>query len=166
MFWFSLTDCAGHGPYGLINGCPFGSAPRPSYWAFQSLSTNSVDCHSIAACKFTRAGTGCETTSFECPAIRFSLGWSQTLHLHSNGFDALQCAGNLSYLVDGDLLFPFGSDWIVYVQLNFCPAMQYSANWNLGQCSTSCGNYNCQNPLPDCDAADGPIAPALDLQLK
>jgi hypothetical protein len=115
----------------------------------------------MTTCKFNRPGTGCEFT--ECPAIHLLLGGPRVIHVHDIGFsNPFQCGGDVLFDAQGDLSFPVGGDWIIYQQLPFCPASAYSTGFLIGACAPFCGGpYVCANPNPDCDGADGPLAPAM-----
>ena len=118
-------------------------------------------CLTMTTCKFNRPGTGCEFT--ECPAIHLLLGGPRVIHVHDIGFsNPFQCGGDVLFDAQGDLSFPVGGDWIIYQQLPFCPASAYSTGFLIGACAPFCGGpYVCANPNPDCDGADGPLAPAM-----
>jgi hypothetical protein len=118
-------------------------------------------CLTMTTCKFTRPGTGCEF--WECPAIHLLLGGPRRIHVHDTGFtNPFQCNGGVLFDAQADLDFPVGGDWVIYQPLPFCPAASYSTSFSIGACGPFCGGpYQCANPSPDCDAADGPLAPAI-----
>jgi|GEM_PF-6055795 len=124
---------------------------------------SSALCQTMATCKFTRPGTGCDV--WECPAVHLFFGGPRRIHVHDTGFtNPFQCNGGVLFDAQGDIDILFGGDWIIYQPLTDCPAAAYSTRFAIGACAPFCGGpYQCFNPLPDCDAVDGPLAPAIAL---
>jgi hypothetical protein len=123
-------------------------------------------CQTMGTCKFTRPDFGCDLG--ECPAIFLTLGGPRLIHVHDTGWiNPNQCNGGVLWDAQGDIYFPSGGPWIIVQPLTGCFADAYSVAFGVGGCPAFCGGpYQCQNPLPNCDAVGALFAPAIALPLQ
>lgn len=121
-----------------------------------------MDCSSVSACMFNRAGTPCE--SKDCPAVKVDVGQMMDGGFAAQFYLGSSCTGDPGNSAAGVVLFPSQGTVILYMPLDACDPMgtPYSMNWVIGMCNATCGDYACGTAQPACDD-DGSQAPAANL---